>query len=383
MHIHRLDISDRRDVRRYVHFPFRLYRDCPQWVPPFVSDVRAQLDPDRHPFYQHSEAAFFLATEGASDEVVGRIAVIDNARYNAHHGKRTAFFYHFDAVDDLAVSRALFDAAFDWARGRGLDLLWGPKGFMALDGQGLLIEGFEHRPAMGIPYNYAYYAELLEDAGFEKQLDFISAYLDRKMGLPERFFRVAEKVRQRRGLRVVNFRTKAELRALIPRVISVYNDSFVEVQGYVPITEEEGRLIGERILAIADPRLITLLMKADSDHASGDEIIGFVIVYPDVSAAIQRCKGRIWPFGWYHLKREFKRTAWLDCNGGGIVEAYRGLGGNALLYVQLFRALMTGDQFQYADLVQVQETNYRMVRELEAVGVRPYKKHRIYRRPLT
>lgn len=377
MHIHRLDVTDRRDVRRYIHFPFRLYRDCPQWVPPFVNDVRAQLDPDRHPFYQHSEAAFFLALGGAdSDEVVGRIAVIDNARYNEHHGKRTAFFYHFDAVNDRAVSRALFDAAFEWARGRGLDLLWGPKGFMALDGQGLLIEGFEHRPAMGIPYNYAYYADLLEDAGFQKQLDFISAYLNREMGLPERFFQVAEKVRQRRGLRVVNFRTKAELRALIPRVISVYNDAFVEVQGYVPITEAEGRLIGERILAIADPRLITLLMKED-------EIIGFVVVYPDVSAAIQRCKGRMWPLGWYYLMREFKRTPWLNCNGGGIVEAHRGLGGNALLYVQLFRALAASDQFQYADLVQVQETNYRMVRELEAVGVRPYKKHRIYRRPLT
>ncbi len=373
MRIHRLDLSDRRAVRRFIEFPFLLYRRSPLWVPPFVSDVRVQLDPRRHPFYEHSEAAFFLALEGK--EVVGRVAVLDNARYNAYHGRRTAFFYHFDAVNDRAVSRALFDAAFDWARGRGLDLMWGPKGFIHVDGQGVLVEGFEHRPALGVPYNYPYYGELLEDAGFEKQLDFISAYLDRQIGLPARFLEVAEKVRQRRGFRSVRFRTKAELRALISRVTAVYNESFVEVQGYVPITEAESRAIADRILSIADPTLITVLMK-------GDEIVGFVLAYPDLSAAIQRCRGRLWPTGWYHLMREFKRTPWLNFNGAAILERYRGLGGNALLYAELYDTLIGRTQYQYADLVQVQETNTRMIRELEAIGVKPYKRHRIYRRSL-
>ena len=122
----RLDPSNRHDVRRYIEFPFRLYRESSLWVPPFVNEVRTQLDPRRHPFYQHSEAAFFLALEG--DEVVGRIAVLDNARHNEYHGKRSAFFYHFDVVNEQAVSRALFDAAFDWARGRGLDLMWAWQG---------------------------------------------------------------------------------------------------------------------------------------------------------------------------------------------------------------------------------------------------------------
>jgi len=373
MHIRRLDPASRRDVRLYIDFPFRLYRESPLWVPPFVNDVRAQLDPRRHPFYQHSEAAFFMAVE--NDEVVGRIAVLDNARYNEYHGERTAFFYHFDVVDDRAVSRALFDAAFDWARQRGLDLMWGPKGFIAGDGQGLLVDGFEHRPALGIPYNFSYYGELLEDAGFEKQLDFLSAYMDRQVGLPQRFLEVAERARRRRDFRSVNFRTKAELRALVHRVVAIYNDSFVEVQGYVPVTEAEAEAIGDRILAVADPALITLLMK-------GEEIIGFVLAYPDPSAAIQRCRGRIWPTGWYHLMRELKRTPWLNFNGVAILEPYRGLGGNALLYTTVYHTLTRRSQYQYADLVQIQETNFRMVQELEALGVKLYKKHRVYRRPL-
>jgi hypothetical protein len=113
-----------------------------------------------------------------------------------------------------------------------------------------------------------------------------------------------------------------------------------------------------------------------------DELVGFVLAYPDISAAVQRCRGRMWPTGWYHLLREFKRTRWLNFNGMAIVERYRGLGGNALLYAELYHTLTGRDQYQYADLVQVQETNARMIQELEAVGVKPYKKHRVYRRPL-
>ncbi len=372
MHIHRLNPSDRRDVRRYIEFPFRLYRESPLWVPPFVNEVRAQLDPRRHPFYQHSEATFFLALEG--DKVVGRTAVLDNARYNQYHGKRTAFFYHFDVVNDRAVSRALFDAAFDWARGQGLDMMWGPKGFMAADGQGLLVEGFEHRPALGIAYNYPYYGELVEDVGFEKQLDFISCYLDRQMSIPSRFLDVAEKVK-RRGFRTLRFRTKGELRAMIPRVAAAYNSAFVEVQGFAPVTEAEAKAIGDRILSVADPTLITLLMK-------GDALVGFVLAYPDISAAIQRCRGRLWPTGWYHLLREFKRTRWLNFNGAGILKPYRGLGGNALLYAELYQTLIGRTQYQYADLVQIQETNTHMIQELQALEVKPYKKHRLYWRSL-
>ena len=374
MHIHRLDSTNRQDVHRYVTFPFRLYQESPLWVPPFVHEVRAQLDPNRLPFYQHSEAAFFLAFE--ADEVVGRIAVLDNARYNRYKGERTAFFYHFDVVNDRAVSQALFDAAFDWAGARGLDLMWGPKGFMAADGQGMLVEGFDYRPALGIAYNYPYYGELMEYAGFKKQLDFVSCYLDRQMSLPVRFLRVAEKVRRRRGFRTVRFRTKAELRAMVPRVVAAYNSAFVEVQGFVPVTEAEGKAIGERILAVADPTLIKILMKED-------EIVGFVIAYPDLSAAIQRCRGRLWPTGWYHLMREFKRTRWLNFNGGAILEPHRGLGGNALMYAELYDTLIGRSQYQYADLVQVQETNTRMIQELAALEVRPYKRHRIYWRSLS
>jgi hypothetical protein len=162
---------------------------------------------------------------------------------------------------------------------------------------------------------------------------------------------------------------------MISRVAAAYNSAFIEVQGYVPITEAESKAIADRILSVADPKLIPLLMK-------GDDLVGFVLAYPDLSAAIQRCRGRLWPTGWYHLLREFKRTRWLNFNGAAILEPYRGLGGNALLYAELYHTLIGHIQYQYADLVQVQETNTRMIQELQALEVKPYKKHRLYQRSL-
>ena len=194
-----------------------------------------------------------LAEMGLGEEAVGRLAVLDNANHTRATGQRTAFFYHFESIPDRAVSRGLFDAAFDWARGRGLETVWGPQGFLAGDGKGLLVDGFEHRPAMGIAYNYPYYGELVEDAGFGKQVDLISCYVDRDISLPERYLQMAEKIRQRGGLRVVRFRSKAELRAVVDQVVAAYNQSFTEIQGFVPITQGEENAIAARILAVADP----------------------------------------------------------------------------------------------------------------------------------
>jgi GNAT superfamily N-acetyltransferase len=267
---------------------------------------------------------------------------------------------------------ALFDAAADWARRRGLDTLWGPKGFLAIDGQGLLVEGFEHRAAVGVAYNYPYYGPLLEHVGFRPALDFLSCYMDRQANLPERYLAVAEKVRHRSGLRTAQFPSKRALRAMIPRVAAAYNGAFSEVQGFVPLTEREALAVADRILAIADPTMIKVLLH-------GDDVAGFVIAYPDLAAAVQRCRGRLWPTGWAHLLREFKRTPWLNFNGIAILPQYRGVGGNALLYAELYASLIGRTQFQYAELVQVQETNTRMVKELEALQVRPFKRHRIYR----
>jgi GNAT superfamily N-acetyltransferase len=334
--------------------------------------MRLALNRDNYPFYRHSAADFFVAEDG--DRIVGRIAVIDNRRYNAYHQSKTAFFYYFEAIEDLKVARALFDSASDWAQDRGLGVIVGPRGLLRADAHGVLVEGFEHRPAMGVPYNYPYYARLLEESGFGKEIDYLSAHLSGDYDLPRRFYNIAEKVKERRGFWVQSFTSKRDLRRWVPEIQRINNKAFTEVWGYYPIDEAEADAIADRFLAAADPRMIKVVMKED-------EVVGFVIGYPDVSAGIQRANGRLWPFGWIHILLEFKRTKWANFNGAGLLPEHQGVGANAVLYTELARSALEFD-FEHADLVQVAENNVKSIGEVNAAGAEWYKRHRVYRREL-
>ncbi|MFP4343250.1 MAG: hypothetical protein ACLFU8_01025 [Anaerolineales bacterium] len=374
MQVRRIDTRSRHDVRRFIHFPFGLYEGSPYWVPPLVSGIRTALDREKHPFYRHSTADFFLAEEEAG-EVLGRIAVLNNRHYNDFHKTRVAFFYYFDAVNDLDVARGLFDTAAGWAREQGLDTLMGSKGLLRSDGMGILIEGFEHRAAPGVPYNYPYYRDFMKALGFEKEIDYDSAYVPGDYDLPERFYEIAEQVKQRRGFEVLSFKSKRELRKWIPRIQRVNNEAFTQVWGYYPLDAAEAQMIGRELLTIADPELMKLVIK-------DDELAGFSFVFPDVAGALQKTNGRLWPCGWIHLLWAFKHTRRLVGNGLGLLPKYQGLGANALMYTELFKTIRSRGQIELCDIVQVAETNAKSLGEMTAAGVHWYKKHRVYRRAL-
>jgi GNAT superfamily N-acetyltransferase len=372
MNIIPIESRSRTQRRRFLDLPRRIYRRIPQWVPPLSGDARAMLDPIRHPFYRHSQAAFWLAEEGGED--VGRLAILDNRNYNTFNGTRTAFFTLFECVERRDVSSALFDAAFEWARGRGLDHVYGPKGLTALDGMGLLTRGFEHRPALGIPYNPPYYPALIEASGFTGTAEVVSGYLPGSFRLPERIHQLSERVQRRRGLRVARYRNRRDLRPLIPRLGRLYNASLAGTSGNVPLTEDEIQAIARQMLTFADPRLIKIVLK-------GEEPVGFLFAYPDISAALQRTAGRLFPLGWIDVLRELRTTKWVNINGIGIVEEYRGLGGTAILFSEMEKSVVEGG-FQHADVVQIGVENLPMQREMRSLGIDFYKSHRMYERAL-
>ncbi|MCS7056974.1 MAG: hypothetical protein NZM18_12475 [Thermoflexales bacterium] len=371
-----VDTADRAQVRRFLDFPFHLYRDVPQWVPPLAGDAARWLDRKRHPFFRHSEAAFFLAYRDA--EVCGRICVLNNRHYNQFNAGRTAHFFLFECEDDVVTSCALFDAACGWARRRGLERIEGPKGMTALDGLGLLVAGFEHRPALGIPYNRDYYPKLLAAAGFVGQGDIVSGYLSPRTlnkAAFDRIDRVAERVRAQRGLRVVRFTSRRELRRAVSDLLNLYNGALGRAEGNVPFTPDEAKTMADQIIWFADPRLIKLVYKADKP-------IGFLLAYPDISEAIRRVRGRLWPLGWFTLWRALRSTLWVNVNGMGILPEHRGGGGTAVLFSEMRRSIIEGG-FEHADLVQIGVENLPMQREMRHLGICFYKTHRMYARPLT
>ena len=367
-----VDSENSKDVDKFVDLPFRLYAENKQWVPPLVSSAKKILNKKRHPFYAHSEAAFLLAEENG--QPIGRLAVMENRNYNNYRNANAAFFGFLEVVEDVAVSQTLFSAAFDWARERGLEMVVGPRGMNPTEATGMLVEGFEHRPAMNIPYNFAYYDEFVKAAGFEKDTDHVSGYLPGDYQMPERVLRIADKIKQRRGMWIKTFKEKDEIRQWVPQVFEIYSTAFANSHTFFPPTEAERDMIAETILQIVEPGLVKGVMK-------GEKLIGFIISYPDLSAALQRSRGRIWPFGWYFLMMERRRTKWANVNGVGLLPEYQGLGANVLLYTELAKTI-NDYGFKYADLVQVNEVNTASMADMEAVGVKWYKRHRAYKREL-
>ncbi len=380
MHIAQIDLNNKRQVEDFLHLPFSIYRDIPHWVPPLQMDERVRLNPKRFPFYKHSQAAFFIAYQRSSpvDEsprAIGRIAVLDNRHYNEYNKESTAFFYLFECEDNAEAAQGLFSAGFEWARSRGLNKILGPKGFTPLDGFGLLVKGFEHRPAFGLPYNPEYYVDLIEAQGFTQHDESVSGYLGTGIQFPERIHELAERIAKRRGLRIARSNTRAELRALIPHIKELYNSSLEGTTGNTPLTDEEIDTLANQILWLADPKLIKLVMKED-------KAVGFLFAYPDVSAALQKTKGKLFPFGWLTLLRELKRTDWLNINGAGLLPEYRGSGGTAILYSEMFKSVRDSGQFKHAEVVQIGVENQAMQREMENFGIDFYKTHRTYERDL-
>jgi GNAT superfamily N-acetyltransferase len=370
--IEQIDTKNKSQVNRFILLPFPLYSNTPQWVPPILVDTKTQLDKNKHPFYEHSDAEFFIATRDGQD--VGRIAALENRHFNEYHGTKKAQFYLFECVDDLEVVKALFNKVFEWAQARGLDTIIGPKGFGALDGYGIQVEGFEHRQMMTMMnYNHSYIPKHMEAMGFEKEVDFISCYItDEGFNLDPRIHSIAERVEKRGILRVQRFNKKADLKAWANRIGKAYNNTFVNNWEYVPLTDREIKLVLDNILMIADPKLIKVIVH-DQD------VVGFLLGFRDVSAAIQRSKGRLFPFGIFDILLEMKRTKIAAMNGAGVLPEFQGRGGNALLYSEMEKTVKDFG-FKQAEMTQVAESAVEMRRDLINLGGIPYKNHRVFRK---
>ena len=368
MKIIQFEPKDRNRVRQFLQLPFEIYREIPQWVPPLSVDQKAPFNL-HNPFYQHSEAGFFLALS-EEDRPLARLVIINNRNFNDFNQERTGFFWMFECVNEQKTAQKIFAAGFEWARRRGLKKIIGPRGFTALDGSGLLAKGFEHRPAFGLPYNPAYYLDLIEAIGFRATGDSVSGYLSTDIELPEKVKRAANIVKKRGGLSVAQYEKRKDLQALVPELKELYNEALGGTSGNVPLTEAEAQGIADQMLRFADPKLIKVVMR-------GNKPIGFLFAYPDVSEAVQKIKGRVFPLGWITLLRAYKTTEWVNVNGAGLAEQYRGIGGTALLFDEMYKSIKQA-QFKHADLVQIGLENDKMQRELRSWGIDFYKMHRTY-----
>lgn len=370
-----VNLHSKKEINDFVMFPFSLYKGVPQWVPPFISDMKLMLNQKKHPFYEHSEAEYFIARQ--NNEIVGRLGVMENKPFNKVHETKKAQFYFFDSIDDQNVVQNLFERGFEWCKKRDLDMIVGPKGLSAFDGYGIQIEGFEHRQMMTMMnYNFPYYQKLIENIGFEKEVDFVSCYIDSaNFVLPEKAQLVAQRVREKGKYKVINFKSKNELKKWANRIGEAYNKTFINNWEYYPFSGREVKYIVDNLMVVADPRLIKII-------TYNDEVIGFLLAFPDISEALQRNKGKITPWGILDISREFKKTNWVSLNGAGVLPEYHGSGGNVLLYDEMAKTFKDYDQFIHGEFTQVAESAVQMRKDLISMGGKAYKNHRVFRKTI-
>lgn len=372
LELHTVDDARSPYAEEFINLPHQIFRDSPYWVPWFKQDMRQILNRN-HPFFEHSEGEFFIARRDG--RTVARIAALENRNFNRYQNRKDARFYFFDSYNDPEAAHLLLATVEEWARKRALDRVIGPQGFSGMTGAGVLIDGYDRRAAMTMMnYHLPYYRDLVESYGFELYKDFVSAYLDAvAYETPPKIRRVAEISLKRGSFRIPELKTKKDLRALGAEIGKIYNESWVDHEEYCPMTEAELRQLIDSLVTVTDPRLIKVIR-------SGEEIAGFLLTFPDLSPAIQKSRGRITPLSLARLIRAKRRTREFVINGVGVLPKFQKTGATALLYYELERTLK--GRALWAEMTQIAETTDLMLSDMETLGGKVYKRHRVYQRRL-
>jgi GNAT superfamily N-acetyltransferase len=302
--------------------------------------------------------------------------VVVNKSYCTHHERKVAHFCFQDFHDDINAVHPLFEAGEQWAREQGMEFLEGPMFAGSVYGSGLLVHGFDSPPPMTMmAYNYPYYEQLIETVGYNRLIDLYSARIDpHTFKMPEKVSRIAELVRKRSALRVLPLKRKRELKALSQNIGAVVNDSLGHHVEDYPLTENEISHMTTELLEVARPELIKIL-------AAGNDLVGFLFAFPDLSRALRKNNGKITPLGIIRLLFDFRKRERLIVNGMGILPEYQGHGGNALLYDELAKTVKKSG-FEETELVQISESTKLMIRDLKRLGAEFHKTYRLFSKQL-
>jgi len=322
------EVTTRRDLRKFIGFPDKLYRDCPQYVPALHSDQVKSLT--KVSTLKYCTRKMWLAWEGRT--VVGRICGMINPRYNERYGKKRARFGWFDTINDLEVARLLLDTAEQWARENGMDEIHGPLYYNTLGKQGMLVEGFDNIPPFNCLYNFPYYNDLVTALGYEKECDWLQYKMRADQPLPEKVTRIADLLGKRYNLHEGSIEKLKKDKKLVRHFFDVYNESFAEsVYNFIPFTDEEIDEEAASVMPFLSDKTSVIIMDEN------DELVAFGICFPTISPALQKARGRLFPFGWWHLLRAIRNLDTVDMMINGAVPQWQNKGVSAVYHCAMSR----------------------------------------------
>jgi len=370
-------VRTRRDLKRFVKVPFHLHRESPQWVAPLIFERMEFLDRRKNPYFEHAEVEFFIAERDG--ESVGRVSVQVDARWDEFQGGRDALFGFFEAAEDPEVAAALFDAARDWARGKGRERILGPMDFTTNDEVGVLIEGFEMQPMILEPWHPPYYRELIEAEGLGKAMDVLMWELnfgDLKDG--ERFdpkiHTAAEKALREEGIEIRNMR-KRDMGNEVRRFMEVYNEAWGDNWGFVPITDAEADFQAKNLKQVIDEDWAYM---AEKDG----EVVGAALTLPDINQVMAKLNGRLLPFGWLRFLFGKGKIDRLRVFALGVKHDYQHTGVGAGLYLKHLETAARPGAIKGGEMGWILETNEAMNRAMEGMGGKIVKRYRLFEQRL-
>lgn len=361
----------RSALREFTQFQIDLYRGNDYYVPPLVSDDIESLSPHKNPAFDFCEAAYFMAYRDGKP--VGRIAAIINSQVNRSCNSKICRFGFMDFVDDMEVSRALFDAAEDWGRRKGMNKMAGPLGFTDMDREGLLVEGFEELSTMATNYNYPYYAGHVEAAGYAKESDWVEFLLQVPDKVPERYDRIATLVKEKLNLRIQKYTSRKKAKAEIGhKLFRLINEAYKDLYQYSQLTDRQIDYYVDYYLGLVNLDLLTFVMDKD------DNLVGLGIALPSLSRGLQKAHGRLLPFGWYHLLKALKgKNDRVDLLLVAVHPDYQNRGVNALMFQDLLPHFIRLG-FKYAETNPEMETNAKVQSQWEVFNPRQHRRRRSY-----
>lgn len=367
------EATTRKEKKLFIYLPEKLYENrYPQWVHPIYVSEEEFFDSKKNGAWKYSDAILFLALKDGKP--CGRIMGIVNHKVNKFRSENSARFGFFDSIDDQGIASALFGAVEEWARNKGCDRIIGPLGFTDLDPEGVLVEGHENRATITTWWHPPHTPKLIETAGYRKEVDWVTYKVDLTKPLPEVYTKIAKRVLERTGYKLENVRKRNDLEPFIKPVFELINEAYQHLYGFSPLDPEEIDKIAADYLPLLDTRFVKLV-------TLDGKLVAFSIGLPDMTEGIRKARGRLFPFGIFKILSAAKKTKQLDMMLGAIKEEHRGKGLDVLMAVDIHeKAVKAG--MTHSDSHHELETNTVMRAEMEKLGGRIYKRHRIFYKEL-
>jgi GNAT superfamily N-acetyltransferase len=364
------EVLTNSDLKKFIRFPYSLYKNNPYWVPSLDLDEKRTLSKTKNPAFEFCEAKYWLAYKNGS--IAGRIAGIINHRANECWKENRIRFGWIDFINDFEVAEALIKTVENWGKERGFDEIHGPLGFTDMDREGMLVEGFDEYGTYATIYNHSYYPEIIGKLGFEKDVDWLQFEFIVPKEEPQKLKQLSELIAKRYNVHTLKDKTKKKLKNIYSgQIFEILNESFKPLYGFAPLSEKQIELFTNQYIGFVDPEYISCVMDQN------DRMLGFGITMPSLSQAVKNANGRLFPFGWYHLIKGIKSTKIVDMYLIAIRPEWQNKGLNALIFDELINNYIKNG-IEKAVQNPVLENNLKMIEIWKDYNPRQFLRRRCF-----